>query len=125
MDDDPRHPPLAARARPLHAMNPQPLPMAPSGCALDREQLAEQIARYRRLSANVLEIERHGLRARVRFDGGLQTELLDQAVIIERGCCRFFTLDYDGSTRVLTIATDPDHRDGLSTLLTALTPSGG
>ena len=37
----------------------RPLPMAPSGCALDDRQLAEQLARYRHLSASVLRVERN------------------------------------------------------------------
>jgi hypothetical protein len=105
--------------------NPQPLPMAPSGCELDDRQLAEQLARYQRLSASVLSVERDGTTARVRFARALDTRLLDETLAIERGCCSFFTLDYNSSTRVLSVGTEPEpeRADALSVLLTALTAS--
>ena len=98
-----------------------PLPMAPSGCALDGGQLAEQIARYRQLSNSVLDIDRDELTARILLGENVETLLLEQTLAIEHGCCNFFTLDYDPSTRVLTITTDLEHCDGLSALLAALT----
>lgn len=104
---------------------PQPLPMAPSGCELDDRQLAEQLARYRRLSGSVVSVERSAGSARVRFAQQVDSGLLDETLAIERGCCGFFTLDYDPSARVLSVATEPEHADGLAILLTALTPAPG
>lgn len=100
----------------------QPLPMAPSGCELDDRQRADQLARYRQLSANVTALDRDGDQARIVFDEQVHPELIEQTVAIERDCCSFFTLDYDPSARVLAIRTDRKHADGLTTLLTALTP---
>ena len=103
----------------------QPLPMAPSGCALDDGQLTEQLAHYHHLSPGVLGVERDGPTARILFGEQVETHLLEQTLAIERGCCSFFTMNYDASRRVLAIATDPDHSHALSVLLTALTPSSG
>ena len=50
---------------------------------------------------------------------------MEQTLAIERGCCSFFTLDYDPSRRLLAIATDTEHNDALSVLLTALTSACG
>jgi hypothetical protein len=50
---------------------------------------------------------------------------VDRTLAIERGCCSFLTVDYDASQRVLAIATDPEHDDALSALLSAVTPSSG
>lgn len=103
----------------------QPLPMAPSGCGLSDRHLAEQLARYRRLSATVLGVERGGATAQIRFSPRVEIDLLAQTLAIERGCCSFFTLDYNAAARVLAIATDTEHSDALSVLLMALTPSSG
>ena len=106
-------------------LDAQPLPMAPSGCGLDDSQLAEQLARYRQLSASVLGVERDGPTTRIAFSQQVQTEVLEQTLAIERRCCSFFTLDYDTSQRVLAITTDPEHNHALSVLLTALTAAAG
>ncbi len=104
---------------------PRPLPMAPSGCELDDRQLAQQLARYRDLSASVLAVERnHAMAsARVLFAEQVDGELLEQTLSIERDCCSFFTLAYDPSHRVLSIGAEPERSDALSALLAALIPA--
>jgi hypothetical protein len=97
--------------------------MAPSGRALDDRQLAQQLSRYRRLINSVLSLQRDGCSARVRFVEQVETDLLDETLAIERGCCGFFTLDYDSSSGVLSIGTEPERADALSMLLDALTPA--
>ena len=57
----------------------------------------------------MLRVERTGPRARILFRDPVETELLEQTLAIERGCCGFFTLDYEASQRVLAIATHPEH----------------
>jgi hypothetical protein len=104
--------------------NPRPLPMALTGCELDDRQLGEQLARYRHLSASVLRAERADLNARIYFDAHVDAHLLEETLAIERGCCSFFTLDYDSSDRVLSISTEPARAGALSVLLSALTPTG-
>ena len=100
--------------------DPQPLPMAPADCTLDEQRLAAQLGRYRQLSTLVLDVNRERSARRVRFDPGVDRELLEQTLAIERGCCSFFVLDYDASERVLSITTEPDRADALSALLTVL-----
>lgn len=104
--------------------NPRPLPMALTGCELDGRQLGEQLARYRHLSASVLRVERADLSARIHLDEHVDACILEETLAIERGCCSFFTLDYDSSDRVLSISTEPAHAGALTVLLTALTPTG-
>lgn len=96
--------------------------MAPSGCELDDGELAEQLARYRHLSASVLTAERADLSARVLFSDQVDTALLDQTLTIERGCCSFFALDYDESRRTLSISTEPERAEALLLLLGVLAP---
>ncbi len=103
-------------------MKPQPLPMALSGCELDDRQLAEQLSRYRQLSGSVLGVQRQSSTARILFTKDVDTLLLQETLAIERGCCGFFTLDYEPSERVLSIGTDGSHADALSVLLSALAP---
>ena len=87
------------------SLDAQPLPMAPSGCGLDDSQLAEQLARYRQLSNSVLGVDaRRPDGARSSSSEPIETELLEQTLAIERGCCSFFTLDYD------TVRTRPGDR---------------
>jgi hypothetical protein len=97
--------------------------MAPADCTLDEQRLTEQLDRYRRLSTSVLDVNREETAARVWFDPEVDRELLEQALAIERGCCSFFVVDYDTSERVLSVTTEPDRADALSTLLTVLAPS--
>ena len=101
---------------------PRPLPMAPAGCELREQQLAEQLARYQQLSSTVLDIDRDGPRARITFAASVDTALLEHTLLVERGCCGFFTLRYDPSARTLTIQTEVEQTDGLAMILSALTP---
>ena len=100
-----------------------PLPMAPSGCELNDTQLAEQLARYHRLKPAVLSVDRAGQQAQLRFHARVDTRLLEQALAVERRCCSFLTLNYQPSTRVLTVETAAAHADALAVLLTALSPA--
>lgn len=99
--------------------------MVPSGCELDDQESAEQLSRYRQLGGSVLDVQRHSCTARILFTEHVDTLLLQETLAIERGCCDFFTLDYDPSERVLSIGTDGAHADALSVLLSALTPTRG
>jgi hypothetical protein len=99
---------------------PRPLPMAPSGCALDDRQLVGQLERCRSLSRSVLGVERQGVSAVIRFERQVDAALVEETIAIERGCCSFFVLDYDASERLLSITTEPDREDALEALLAAL-----
>jgi hypothetical protein len=42
----------------------------------------------------------------ITFDVNVDVDLLDETIAIERGCCSFFTLDYDTPARRLSIGID-------------------
>jgi hypothetical protein len=98
--------------------------MAPDGCTLDESGLGQQLDRYRRLGATALTIQDGDARLVITFGLDLDVELLLETVAIERGCCSFFTLDYDSSTRRLSIGIDdPARSDALAALTSVLLES--
>jgi hypothetical protein len=100
---------------------PVDLPMAPSGCALDDRGLGEQLDRYRRLGTTALRLQERELALAVTFSAEVNVELIQETVAVERGCCSFFTLDYDGPARQLSIGVeDPARADALAALASAL-----
>jgi hypothetical protein len=95
--------------------------MAPAGCALDDSGLGEQIDRYRRLGSTALSIEDRDAWLVITFGADVDFDLLREALSIERDCCSFFTLDYDASTRRLSIGIDdPARADALTMLRSAV-----
>ena len=103
---------------------PRDLPMAPDCCTLDDIGLGEQIDRYRQLGAIAVNIQDGDARLVVTFGADVDVDLLDKTVAVERGCCSFFTLDYETSTRRLSIGIDDTARaDALTALLSALRDS--
>ena len=105
------------------------LPMVRAACTLEDSDLTEQLARYRQLSTTALSILERELDLVITFSPDVDTDLLRETIAIERGCCSFFTLDYDPSERCLSITIDdPTRRDALRALLSALrdtTPTAG
>jgi hypothetical protein len=100
------------------------LPMAAAGCTLDDGRLSEQLDRYRRLGRAALTIEDSDARLVITFGAGVDIDLLEEAVAIERECCSFFTLDYDARARRLSIGIeDPARADALAMLASALRSS--
>ncbi|MDQ6925859.1 MAG: hypothetical protein M3154_06460 [Candidatus Eremiobacteraeota bacterium] len=98
--------------------------MAPAGCTLDDNGLAEQPDRYRQLATTALDLQERELGLVVTFSARVDVDLLDETVAIERGCCGFFTLDCDASGRRLSIAIDdPARVDALRALLSVLVDS--
>jgi hypothetical protein len=112
----------------LRAMNDhRPLPMAPAGCSLNESSLREQVDRYRRLGEMALTIEDRETQLVVTFGVGVDADLVRETIAIERGCCSFFTLDYDAFERRLSIGIDGSTRGdalrGLSVALRASAPA--
>ena len=80
--------------------------IAPEGCTLSADALAEQLGRASRLAPAVAEVSRSGTGLRVVFAGEVDDELVEELIATERTCCSFLELDYDG--RVLQIeSSDP------------------
>jgi hypothetical protein len=97
------------------------LPMAPADCTLDEGSLAKQLDRYRRLGRVATSIQPRELALEVTFPADVDIELVHETIAIERGCCSFFTLDYETSERRLSIAIgDPARGEALRALLSAL-----
>src|SRR5438270_2782150 len=90
------------------------LPMVQAGCTLTEGGLVEQLERYRRLGIAAARITHRDLGVVVWFDPGVDLGLLAETIAVERGCCEFFTLDYDTSERRLSITVDgPERLDAL------------
>jgi hypothetical protein len=98
-----------------------PLPMAIADCTLSPDALGDQLERYRRLGSTATRIERHDRRFVITFGRQMDTELLERAIEVERECCSFLALDYDDSTRGLSVAAGADRVDALDAVLAALT----
>jgi hypothetical protein len=102
------------------------LPMAPDGCTLDDSGLGEQLDRYRRLAAHAVTVQDGDAELVIEFGAGIDIDLLDKTVAIERRCCSFFRLGYDASTRQLSIGIDdPARGDALAVLASVLRDSWG
>jgi hypothetical protein len=96
-------------------------PMVLAGCGLSAEELCTQSDRYRRLGATAAAITLREYRLSVTFGTTLDRKLLDETISVERGCCTFFTIDYDESCRTLSIAVDdPSRLDQLTAVDSAL-----
>ncbi len=117
--------PLGALVRPRTVMGmprADPALEIPS-CALDRAGVGAQQARYRRLAADVSEIERTEATVVVRFAASVDRRLLGEALDIERACCPFFTFEVeDGGQRVTIGVNQPDQVPALAALASALSP---
>ena len=99
--------------------------MAPGGCTLDDSGLGEQLDRYRRLAATAVTVQDGDAGLVIIFGVEVDVDLLAETVAVERGCCSFFTLDYDVSMRRLSIGIDdPSRVDALAALASALRDDG-
>jgi hypothetical protein len=78
--------------------------IAPDGCTLSPDALAEQLGRAARLAPAVVEVDRSADGLRVAFGPVVDDALVRELVATEQTCCSFLELDY--SERVLSIASD-------------------
>jgi hypothetical protein len=96
------------------------LPIAPS-CALDEPGLRLQLERYRRAGRGASLVERNLRRLVVQLEPHVDVALVDAALAIERECCPFLTLDWQASTRRLTVSTgEREHESALDGIAFAL-----
>ena len=104
---------------------PIELPMVIADCGLDQVQLAEQLARYRRLGALATACDRSALALTVSFalDAEPEPALLRETIAVERECCSFFALGYDQTQRRLTVSVkDATRRPALDAIEAAIRP---
>ena len=86
--------------------------IAPAGCTLSSDELADQAARAARLLPSVAKLERSADELRVSFGLDVDRALVDELVGTEQRCCSFLDLDYDGAARLLRIeANDAQGRE--------------
>ncbi|HKP88672.1 MAG TPA: hypothetical protein VJT75_01740 [Thermoleophilaceae bacterium] len=94
----------------------------PPRCDLDEAGLRDQGARYARLAPSVLAVEREPRALTVRFGPDLDVDLLEEALAVERRCCPFFELDFEGRGRRLRASvSEAEHASALDALAAALT----
>lgn len=94
-----------------------------AGCGLDRTGLNTQLARYGELGRHVEAMRRSPGLLEVSFGADVDAGLLGEALAVERECCPFFDLSYDGSARHLSVSVDASHDAALDALRFALTPA--
>ena len=97
------------------------MPMAPPSCALNRTDLAKQLDRYRTVGEGSAMIERDARRRVLRVSESVSTDVINELISVERGCCPFFDLRWQSATRRLVIAvTSSDHEPALDAISHAL-----
>ena len=97
-------------------------PMRIDDCTLESRELHQQAARYRRLGAAAIQVERDDHWLLITFGPGLDQELLDEALAVERRCCAFLDLGYEPSERRLSIwAEKPRGVEALDAIRSAIT----
>jgi hypothetical protein len=83
----------------------KPLPLvAPAGCTLSPDGLAEQRGRAEALRSSVLGVESSVEGFRVRFEAGVESAVAE-LVARERECCSFLDLGWDEGARVLSVGS--------------------
>lgn len=98
----PAQPLAATRARlPRRILGMEPLRMAAPLCSLSDPELREQLARYpscRRICGSP------GVERVIRVTRSVPGPLVEKLVQVERQCCPFFQLSWDGPSRYLLIS---------------------
>src|SRR3954447_23620469 len=73
-------------------------------CTLDTAGAKEQAARYARVAAHVTNLEREPHTLIAVVDAEVNGDLLNELIGVERACCPFFDITWDGKS--LTYATE-------------------
>ena len=95
--------------------------MTVAGCRLGAVELHAQFERFRELGRHAKSVDHVDLHTVVRFGDDPPATLLEQALAVERGCCPFFSIEYDALDRRLTIAVErSEDRAALDALALAL-----
>jgi hypothetical protein len=94
-------------------------------CSLSAGELRQQLARYRAAGQSAEVIERGRLRRVIRVFSQVPESLILRLIEVERGCCPFFELAWDGESRRLTITVhDGDHEPAVAAIVSALGAAG-
>jgi len=94
--------------------------MAPS-CALDDAGLRRQLERYRQVGESASLVDQARRRLVIALDANVDSELVEEAITVERGCCPFFELRWEPESRRLTVAvSQAAHEPALDAIAYAL-----
>jgi hypothetical protein len=89
-------------------------------CTLDAAGVKEQAHRYAEVARHVTDLQRTDLSVIAAVDAEVDRELMKQLIAVERACCSFFTIEYDGE-RLSFAVSDPEHAPALGVIEEALT----
>lgn len=90
-------------------------------CSLGEAELQDQLGRYASAGHGAELVESGQRRRVVRVSGDVPESLILRLIEVERGCCPFFALAWDGATRRLAIEVPhSDHEPALEAIVTAL-----
>lgn len=94
--------------------------MAPS-CALDESGLRMQLARYRRLGRGARGVRDGARRLVVDLERGVDVQLVQETIAVERECCPFFLIAWEPDAHRLTVSVSrPEHEPALDAIAFAL-----
>jgi 1,2-phenylacetyl-CoA epoxidase PaaB subunit len=92
-----------------------------SACSLSEPELREQLARYATAGRGGEVLERDRRRRVIRVGSDVPESLILRLIEIERRCCPFFDMAWDGASRRLAIdVKDSDHEPALEAIVYAL-----
>lgn len=92
-----------------------------SACSLSEPELREQLAGYATAGRGAEVLEREPRRRVIRVASDVPESLILRLIEIERGCCPFFDMAWDGASRTLAIEVrDSDHEPALEAIVYAL-----
>lgn len=80
------------------------LPIAAPSCSLTDAELGEQVARYRAIGDGAKVLEWSDRRRSLHLAESVPERLVQRTLEIERECCPFYELLWDGASRRLTIS---------------------
>jgi hypothetical protein len=97
------------------------LPTVALSCSLSETELRAQLARYASAGRGAEVIERAQRRRVIRVASDVPESLILHLVEVERGCCPFFEMAWEGASRRLVITVpDSDHEPALDAIVSAL-----
>ena len=88
---------------------------------MSEADLRAQLAGYARAGHGAEVLERGRRRRVIRVSSDVPESLILRLIEVERGCCPFFAMSWDGPGRRLAIeVSDSDHEPALEAIVTAL-----
>lgn len=81
--------------------------MTLKACTLTSAERVLQRGRYKRLRGAVESVDRDPTELTIRFEAGVDADLLAKTIAVERDCCSFLDIRHDGL--VVQMASDDPH----------------